>query len=160
MSLLRLIAGLVGARVNFVVIGGVAARAHGAVSITENLDICYDPDSSNVARLANRLSEWAAYPRGIEPGLPFIMDERTFETAPVMILTTDQGDLNVYDAVAGVGDFERVLAASVDVEAGDLRFYALDLPGLIAAKHAAGRPRDLADIPELEALLELGKKGG
>jgi len=36
----------------------------------------------------------------------------------------------------------------------------LSVAGLIKAKKAAGRPRDLYAIPELEALEELRKKTG
>ncbi len=38
-----------------------------------------------------------------------------------------------------------------------VRFRVLDLPSLIKAKRAAGRPRDYDHLPELEALLALGK---
>lgn len=160
MSLLDMLSGLRTARVNFVVIGGVAARAHGGTRVTENLELCYDPDSSNVERLAKLLAEWRTYPRGIDPGLPFIMDAQTFEGAPVMLLTTDQGDLDVCDVVQGVGEYDEVAARSVEVAAGKLRFRALDLPGLLVAKRATGRPRDLEEVPELEALLELRQKAG
>jgi hypothetical protein len=33
----------------------------------------------------------------------------------------------------------------------------LDLPGLIQAKRAAGLEKDLADLPQLESLLEAGE---
>ena len=64
------------------------------------------------------------------------------------------GGLDLLAEVAGVGSYDDVKASSVEVEAAALRFRILDLPALIRAKRAAGRPRDLAAIPELEALLE------
>jgi hypothetical protein len=48
-----------------------------------------------------------------------------------------------------------VLAASVSIAAGAVTFRALDLPALLDANGATGRPKDFAQIPELEALLEL-----
>jgi len=36
-------------------------------------------------------------------------------------------------------------------------FAVLDLPGLIQAKRAAGRQKDLAALPEIEGLLEAGE---
>ena len=158
-----MVTGLTQAGVHFVVIGGVAARVHGSPRITEDLDICYDPNPPNAARLAELLAAWHAYPRGVEPNLPFIMDARTLKAVPVMTLTTDQGEIDLFDAVSGVGAYEGVLRASVEVAANGLRFRALDLPGLLQAKAAARRPKDLDQIPELEALLELrqrGRKGG
>jgi hypothetical protein len=47
-----------------------------------------------------------------------------------------------------------VKAHSIVVEAFDRKIVTLDLPGLIQAKRAAGREKDLAALPELESLLE------
>lgn len=161
--LTALLEGLSAAGVEFVVIGGVAAGAHGSTRVTFDLDVCYAPTSENRKRLAKVLRGWKAYLRGVEPGLPFEMDERALATSRVLTLTTTLGDLDVMDEVAGIGGYEAVLAQSVLVEAGGTRFRVLDLPGLLVAKRATRRPRDIAQIPELEALLarrnEL-RKGG
>jgi hypothetical protein len=150
--------GLVEADVEFVVIGGVAARAHGSPRITEDLDICYSTATGNLDRLAELLAAWNAYPRGVEPGLPFIVDRRTLTTNPILTLTTDEGALDLFDVVEGVGDFTAARRSSIDVDGGDVSFLALDLPGLVKAKKAAGRPKDLDQLPELEALIELRRK--
>ncbi len=158
MSLLSMLQGLVEADVEFVVIGGVAARAHGSPRITEDLDICYSTATGNLDRLAELLAAWNAYPRGVEPGLPFIVDRRTLTTNPILTLTTDEGALDLFDVVEGVGDFTAARRSSIDVDGGDVSFLALDLPGLVKAKKAAGRPKDLDQLPELEALIELRRK--
>jgi predicted nucleotidyltransferase len=160
MSLLSMMEGLTEASVEFVVIGGVAARAHGSTRITEDLDICYSRDPENVDRLARLLTSWGAYPRGIDRDLPFFMDAQTFRTTPVMTLMTVEGALDVFDEVKGVGDFESVRESSVIVDAGDFRFRALSLEGLLKAKRAAGRPKDIDQIPELKALIELSGSSG
>jgi len=149
--------GLTTARVRFVVVGGVAAAAHGSAHVTSGLDICYDTARANVARLASLLAEWEAYPRGVDRGLPFFMDERQFRATPLMTLTTREGDLDVLDRVAGVGDFTAALEHSVKFESFGMTFPVLDLPELIRAKRAAGRPKDIAHLPELEALAALRK---
>ncbi len=158
MSLLSMLKGLTHAKIEFVVIGGVAARAHGSPRITEDLDVCYCTEKENLDLLAELLASWHAYPRGVEAGLPFIMDRRTLETIPILTLTTDQGALDLFDVVAGVGEFAAVSNASVDIDGGDVQFLALDLPGLLKAKKAAGRPKDIDQLPELEALLELRRR--
>ena len=160
MSLLSMLERLVEADIEFVVIGGVAARAHGSPRITEDLDICYSTATDNLDRLAELLAAWNAYPRGVELGMPFIMDRRTLTTNPILTLTTDQGALDLFDMVEGVGDFKAVRRASIDVDGGDVQFLALDLPGLVKSKKAAGRPKDLDQLPELEALIELRRKRG
>ena len=43
---------------------------------------------------------------------------------------------------------------SIEVEAFDRTILTIDLEGLIASKRAAGRPKDLAALPELESLRE------
>jgi hypothetical protein len=74
-----------------------------------------------------------------------------------MTLTTTHGALDVLNRVPGVGD-SRACATSAPISSGALTFRALDLPALLAAKRATGRPKDLAQIPELEALLELRRR--
>ncbi len=88
MSFATMLRGLTRKKVKFVVIGGVAAAAHGSSRVTNDLDICYDAaDAAHARILADLLAGWRAYPRGVEEGLPFIMDERTLRGAPVMTLS-------------------------------------------------------------------------
>ena len=77
-----------------------------------------------------------------------------------MTLTTNEGDIDVLDRVAGVGDYDVVRKHSEKISALGVSFRVLDLPSLIKAKRAAGRARDFDHLPELEALLELRRKGG
>lgn len=147
--------GLTAEHIAFVVVGGVAASVHGSAVVTNDLDICYDARPENVARLAALLATWDAYPRGIARDLPFFMDTRTIRTTPLLTLTTREGDIDLLDDVPGVGRYDRVAARADRAEAFDITFAVLDLPGLILAKRAARRPKDVAQLPELEALLAL-----
>ena len=144
------------AGVRFVVVGGVAATLHGSAQVTFDLDISFDPAPDNRERLAAVLLSWRAYLRGVEPGLPFELDARALAVSHVLTLTTVYGDVDVMDSVAGVGDFGEVYRHSTEMDLDpDLRFRVLDLEALIRAKRAAGRRKDLGQLPELEALLEL-----
>jgi predicted nucleotidyltransferase len=158
MSFASMLGGLVDKKVKFVVVGGVAATAHGSSRVTNDLDICYDTDVANIIALASLLSAWKAYPRGVEAGLPFIMDDRTLRGAPILTLTSTEGDIDVMDLVAGVGSYELARKHSEKVDALGVSFRVLDLPSLIKAKRAAGRPRDFDHLPELEALLALRRR--
>jgi predicted nucleotidyltransferase len=155
MSFATILRGLAESEVKFIVVGGLAATAHGSRRVTDDVDICYDASDNNVSRLAGLLSKWKAYPREIERGLPFFMDARQFRTTPIMTLTTDEGFIDVLDDVKGVGGYAECRRRSIQVEAFDSLFRVLDLPALIAAKRAAGRPKDIDQLPELEALLAL-----
>jgi hypothetical protein len=155
-SLLGMVAGLTRARVPFVVVGGVAATAHGSARVTDDLDVCYDTATRSLEALAQLLAGWRAYPRGIERGLPFIMDVLTLRMAPTLTLETSEGRLDLLDTVAGVGDYKACRVASegidVTVEGHRVRFRALTLEALIRAKRAAGRRKDLDHLVELEAI--------
>jgi len=155
----NIIAALVKADVRFVVVGGVAAGLNGSSLATFDLDICYDPAPDNVEKLARVLSGWHAYLRGVEPGLPFIMDAKAFRITPIMTLTTDMGSIDVMDRVTGVGDFDTVFANSFAVADSGYTFLALTLASLIDAKRAAGRVKDRGQLIELEALLARSRRG-
>ena len=150
-----ILSALVARDIRFVVIGGVAATVHGSVRFTNDIDLCYDTAADNVARLVELLVEWKAYLRGVEPGLPFILDARTFRTTPLMTLTTVMGAIDVLDQVPGVGDYARAVAASDVFRIGVTDFRALTLEALIASKKAARRKKDLEHLIELEAILVL-----
>ncbi len=155
MSVATMLDGLVKGRVKFVVVGGVAAALHGAERVTNDLDVVYDArDRDNVHSLATVLASWHAYPRGIEKGLPFIMDAPTLHAAPVLTLATTEGDLDVLDAIPGVGNYAEAEAHSDLVEAFDITFRILDLPTLIRSKRATARPKDREALLELEVLRE------
>ena len=160
MSLTGILRGLNAANVRYVVIGGVAATAHGSARVTFDVDVCYDPSPENRTRLAGVLAGWHAYLRGVEPGLPFTMDARMLRDVPVLTLATDEGDLDVMDRVAGIGEFDRVAASGESVTVLGVTTRIISLDALIASKRAAGRRKDLEALLELEALREERKKRG
>jgi len=149
---------LVGKGVRFVVVGGVAATVQGSARVTNDIDFCYDTATDNLERLVALLTGWHAYLRGVERGLPFILDVRAFRTTPIMTLTTDVGDIDVMDRVLGVGDYAAAVKASDAVRIGDVPFRALTLEALIASKRAVRRKKDLEHVLELEALLAVRGK--
>ena len=60
--------------------------------------------------------------------------------------------------VVGVGDWQAVLAASEPTEAFGVQLRVLSLIALIAVKRTIRRPKDLSQLPELEAMLALRNK--
>lgn len=154
MSLLSMAEGLSEAGVRFVVIGGVAAAAHGSTRVTEDLNICYDTSDENRRCLAALLQEWNAYLRGAEPELTFIMDETTLRNAEILTLSTDRGALDVLQRVSGVGDYAACMRRSERIKMDGFVLCVLDLDALIDSKRAAGRPKDIEQLRELEAIRE------
>jgi hypothetical protein len=155
MTIRALLEGLVGGDVQFVVVGGVAGAMQGSPFATNDLDVCYESGRGNVSRLAHVVAQWSPYPRGWESGLSFTMDSRTLRTTPIMTLRTAEGDLDLLDRIDGVGSYDDVLVSSEEVNAFAMRFRVLTLDALIRARRGSARPKDLAQLPTLEALLDL-----
>jgi len=148
------------AGVEFVLIGGAAMVAHGSALATQDLDICYERSHENIRRLVSALAPFHPRLRGAPADIPFRFDSDTLERGLNFTLATDLGDLDLFGEVAGLGAYKVVRAASDIVQVYGTDCPILSLDALIRAKQAAGRPRDLAAIPELEALRELKRKLG
>jgi hypothetical protein len=154
MNLERALHALCDASVEFVVIGGVAAVLHGSSYVTFDLDICYSRVTANLKRLKEALMPFHPRPRGSPSGLPFIWDEATLRNSSVLTLETAIGSIDLLAEVVGLGGYDGVRDRSKVVTAFDRRIAVVDICGLIQAKRAAGRAKDLSIIPELESLME------
>jgi hypothetical protein len=85
----RLIDHVVEAGVEFVIVGGFAATAHGSAHVTVDLDIVYARTPENLSRIAAALAGLHPYLRGAPPGLPFTLDSETLARGLNFPLTTD-----------------------------------------------------------------------
>lgn len=141
------------ARVEFIVIGGLAAQAHGSSRITQDCDFLYRRTPENIERLTRALAPHAPYLRGAPPGLPFRFDPPTVQRGLNFTLVTALGDIDLLGEVTGVGSYETVLPHATKLAVLGEEALVIDLPWLIRSKRAAGRPKDLEAIAELEALL-------
>jgi len=145
---------LVRGGVQFVVVGGVAAVAHGSARTTEDLDVVYGRSSSNIKRLVEALSPTNPYLRGAPPGLPFKFDEKTVTNGLNFTLITNLGPLDLLGEITGGGSYEQLLPYSLKVVIFGIECHLLGLERLIQVKRAAGRPKDLESIAELEKIME------
>jgi hypothetical protein len=139
--------------VEVIVIGGLAAQAHGSARITQDSDFLYRRTKENIERLTTALAPHAPYLRGAPPGLPFRFDPPTVERGLNFTLVTKLGDIDLLGEVSGVGSYDAVLPHATALPVFGRQALVIDLPWLIRSKRAAGRPKDLETIAELEALL-------
>jgi predicted nucleotidyltransferase len=144
------------AGVDCILIGGVAATVHGSARLTRDVDLLYRRSDDNLVRLVEAVSPLSPYLRGAPPGLPFVWDVDTIRRGLNFTLTTSIGDLDLLGEVAGGGTYEHVLPQSILVELYGMNIRCVSLLVLIQLKRAAGRPRDLEVIAELEALRSEG----
>jgi predicted nucleotidyltransferase len=149
---------LVGHGVRFILIGGGAATVHGSARLTLDVDVVYARDPDNLRHLVAALSPHQPYLRGAPPGLPFRWDERTIQNGLNFTLTTTLGDLDLLGEVAGGGTYEQLLPFTEELAAFGITCRVVTLERLIQLKRAAGRPKDLEVIAELQAILEERRK--
>ena len=140
--------------VECVIVGGVAATLHGSSVVTRDLDVCYNREYENLTRLVSALRSVNARLRGAPEGLRFILDEETLQRGLNFTFTTDLGDIDLLGELSGVGSYPDAIRDADVMELFGFQYQVLALPNLIASKRAAGRPKDLVVVPELEAILE------
>ena len=150
----RLLAALSGAGVDYIIVGGVAARAHGSARLTDDLDISYARNAANLARVVAALAPLRPYLRGAPKGLPFEWTVATLRSGLNFTLTTNAGSIDLLGEIVGGGKYENLLPHALVITLFGAQVRLLDLPWLIRVKRAAGRPKDLEVIAELEALQE------
>jgi predicted nucleotidyltransferase len=140
--------------VRCILVGGLAAIVHGSARATYDVDVVYSRAADNLERLVRALAPYQPYLRGAPPGLPFAFDLETVRRGLNFTLTTTLGDLDLLGELAGGGTYECLQEHAIQVSVFGFSIACLDLDALIATKRAAGRPRDLEAIAELEALRE------
>ena len=144
------------ARVSFVLIGGLAATAHGSPQITNDVDITPERARENVAQLALPLKELHARIRtASEPdGIPFDHDAESLARTEMLYLVTDFGDLDVSFTPTGTRGFGDLTRQAVRMMPFGVPTQAASLADVVRSKEAAGRLKDLAALPTLRRLLE------
>ena len=140
--------------VELILVGGAAATAHGSARLTEALDIVYSRTPENIERLASALDPLSPYLRGAPPGLPFRWGVETIRRGLNFTLSTSLGSLDLFGEIAGGGTYETLLPDCITITVFGIPCRCLGLDRLIQVKRAAGRPKDLEAIAELEALRE------
>ena len=152
----ELIRRLVEAGIEFIVIGGLAAQAHGSTSITRDLDVCIPRDIATLDRLAIVLRDVAAVRRGLPVDAPPMppLDARTLRAGSLFTLDTDYGPLDLLANPDPGFDYETLRRSSVSTNLLGMPVQFASLDDLIAMKRAAGRPKDRIELEILGALRE------
>jgi hypothetical protein len=137
---------LVGADIEFLLVGGAAANLLGSARFTLDVDIVYSRHDENIAKIVRAFSRIHPYLREAPAGLPFQFDARTIRNGLNFTLITDLGPIDLLGEVPGGGTYEQFK----DVYGLALRCVRLEK--LIELKRAAGRPKDQELIAELEII--------
>jgi len=140
--------------IEFIIVGGAAATAHGSARLTLDLDVVYKRSRENITRMVNALTPIQPYLRGAPPGLPFDWSVETIEKGLNFTLITTLGAIDLLGDIVGGGGYEQLLPETIEVEVGGVACLCLNLERLIKVKRAAGRPKDLEVAAELEQIIE------
>lgn len=149
----RIIATLNAHGVQYVVIGAIAALAHGApIGATFDVDVTPARDPENLERLSKALSALGARIRtaDVEGGLPFAHDADSLAKTEILNLTCDSGDFDLAFAPSGTDGYVDLARRASSIVIGTVSVSVASLDDVIRSKEAAGRPKDIAVLPVLE----------
>lgn len=141
-------------KVEFIIVGGAAATAHGSARLTLDLDVVYKRNRENISRLVNGLRPIQPYLRGAPLGLPFDWSVETIEKGLNFTLITTLGALDLLGEIVGGGDYEQLFPETISIDVAGVDCRCLNLERLIKVKRAAGRPKDLETVAELQQILD------
>jgi hypothetical protein len=148
----QVLARLVQADIRFVVIGGLALGSWGVIRGTKDCDIVPDPEPENLARLARLVVELGGH---VQSGDSLLGSERSIAATLCggerVLIATRLGDLDVVQGLDGVLPYAELRTGAIDVELAGVTIPVCGLEHLRAMKRAAGRPRDLVDLDDLDA---------
>jgi predicted nucleotidyltransferase len=136
----------------FVLIGGLAVNAWGVVRGTKDVDIVVDPDPANLKLVAEVAVAAGGHVQRGEAllGTPFSIAAE-LASGEQMAIETDLGRLDIVQGLEGVPPYEQLRSRSSEAEVLGVRVAVCSSEDLRAMKQAAGRPRDLADLADLDA---------
>jgi hypothetical protein len=143
---------LAAGKVDFVLVGGLAASAHGCSLVTQDVDICIRLGAENLERLQKALHDLEPVHRMAREPLPFSHDAATLASFLNIYLRTGLGQLDCLGEVLAIGDFEAARQQSVEIDLGGEQIRVLSLDALIAAKSAMTRDRDRAAVEQLRRI--------
>ena len=158
----ELVRRLVAGGVRFVVIGGLAAQAHGSPSATFDLDIVPSWERDNLLRLELVLRDVAAVRHGPPADAPKMppLDVSTLRAGAVFTFNTRFGRLDLLANPDPGLDYETLLRSAEPRELFGNRLHIAGLDDLMVMKRAAGRPKDRVELEILGALREEIDRGG
>lgn len=141
-------------KVEYVLIGALAARLYGFPRLTADADITPSQTRENLDRLAKALQDLDArvYTVTIPEGLVFDCSAPTLSRARIWNLITRAGRVDLCIEPSGTAGFDDLLRDAVKFEAFGVQFLAASLDDIIRMKKAADRPKDREDVLILKEL--------
>lgn len=152
------------ARVRYVVVGGLAVVLHGYARLTVDVDLVLDLEEGPARNAIQALVGLGMRPR--IPVNPADFADRSVREAwirdrgmQVFSLYDPSNPMRVVDLFVNHPiPFEELWSRSDQFELSQTTVRVASIPDLIQLKRLAGRPQDLADIEQLDAILRARKQ--
>jgi hypothetical protein len=155
----KILAALANSGAAYLVVGGVAVVVHGHLRLTADLDLAIRLDRDNIMRVLSALESLDFQPRAPVAARDFADADRRAEwirdkNLVVFSLWSPRFPATEVDLfVRNPFDFDLAYARAHKADLGGTTVTVASLEDLIALKREVGRPRDLADVEELEKIL-------
>lgn len=140
--------------VEYVLVGGLAATAHGASIVTLDTDLCFRQTEENCERLARSLEILRAEIYPPRP-VPIPITSELLRTHRIVHLKSPAGRLDLMASVPGLGTYDEILPGAALIAVGDLQIPILSLDQLIQAKSVLDQPKDREHLDQLLAIRKL-----
>jgi hypothetical protein len=144
---------LISSQVEFVLVGGFAAAAHGVTLVTRDVDICCRFSEANLMRIQKAFVDLHPVHRS-QPDLPLALTPEQCVSLKNLYLKTDLGVVDCLGEILGVGNYDEVLKRSVEVELPYGKCRILDIEALIRAKEAMNRDHDRITVKYLKEIIK------
>jgi predicted nucleotidyltransferase len=128
-----------------VLIGNAAAAVEGVPVTTIDIDFFLRKTPANITRL-----------KGLAQALGAVLFKPFYPVSGLfrLIRDTDALQLDFMTRLDGVESYSSVRSRATAVDLGGEKLWVADLNDIIKSKRAAGRPKDLAVLSDLEATLK------
>jgi hypothetical protein len=150
-NLSELLRRLIAAEVEFVLVGGFAAIAHGVTLVTRDVDICCRFTEANLMRIQRAFADLHPVHRS-QPDLPLDLTKERCASLKNLYIRTDLGMVDCLGEILGVGGFDEVAKHGVEVDLPGGKCRLLNLDALIRAKEAMGRDHDRITVKHLQEI--------
>lgn len=140
--------------VRFVVIGGLAALAHGSPYPTGDIDITPDTSPENLARVSNALSDLGAqvWSGDDQAPLPFAHDATSLASVGVWNLVTEFGRVDLTLVPSGTDGYTDLVRDATRIDILGVVVPVASLADVIRSKQAANRDKDQRMLPTLRRI--------
>jgi len=149
-DLSAIIEGLVEAKVEFILVGGLAAVVQGAPVTTMDVDIVHKRTSENISKLFRFLKSIDAIHRRPDDKI-IVPKEEDFSGHS--LFSTCIGPLDVLSFIEENKNYEDLLKHTVEIDFRGHLIHVLDIRTIIKLKKNSKAPKDKQRLPVLEETL-------